>query len=95
MVGLKVKRFMLDLWDLACGLAFNLFIWVDQGFNVLLLGSADETLSSRAWRAYAKDRIFGKIMCPLIDFIFFWQSSHCYEAYKSEVERKQLPREFR
>lgn len=73
----------------------NLLIWIDQGFNVLLLGSADETLSSRAYRAYVKGRIFGSIFKPLIDTLFFFDPNHCESSYNAEVSRRQLPLEFR
>lgn len=67
----------------------------DQLANALLLGSADETLSSRAYRAEYKDLIFGKIFRPLIDCLFFWQENHCYKAYMSELNRKQFPPDLR
>jgi hypothetical protein len=78
----------------------QLFLAFDQGLNTLLLGYADETLSARAWRAYAKGRIFGRIFKPLIDALFFWQSQpndrgHCYNAYLKEKDRRNLPPEYR
>lgn len=78
----------------------QLFLTVDQALNVLLLGYADETLSARAWRAYAKRRMFGRIFKPFIDALFFWQSQpndlgHCYNAYLKEADRRGLPPEYR
>jgi hypothetical protein len=73
----------------------QLLISIDQLFNVLLFGYADETLSSRAWRAYEKGKIFGKIFRPTIDFIFFFEKNHCYEAYLFERKRMQQPPELR
>ena len=63
-------------------------IWIDQGFNVLLGGYADETLSARAYRT-------GHWSKPFIDALFFWEDSHCYTSYLAEVYRKQLPTHYR
>lgn len=76
-------------WFLAVGIA------LDQLLNALLLGFPDETLSSRAYRADRDNKIFGRVFRPLIDTLFFWQTRHCYEAYLSEVQRRQYPRSFR
>ncbi len=78
----------------------QLFLTCDQLLNVLLLGYADETLSARAWRAYAKGRIFGRIFKPLIDTLFFLQPQpnalgHCYNAFLKEKDRRALPPEYR
>lgn len=69
-------------------------IALDQQANALTGGKADETLSSRAYRADLNGRIFGRIFRPMIDGIFFWQYDHCYNSYLEEVERKQLPDVF-
>ena len=73
----------------------QILIGIDQLFNTLTGGYADETLSSRAWRLYARNKLSGRILKPLIDTLFFWQKDHCYNSFLSEVERRQLPREFR
>lgn len=83
----------------------QLFIAVDQLLNVLctpLQGSAwaDETLSSRAYRAHRDGKFFGFMMYP-IDLLFFWQTirpdaiGHCHQAYLQERERTGLPPEMR
>lgn len=72
----------------------NLAIALDQLANALLLGSPDETLSSRAHRADVKGRLFGRIFRPLIDTLFFWQDRHCYQSYLAEVHRRQYPKHF-
>jgi len=69
-------------------------IAIDQLGNTLLGGMADETLSSRAYRAEVKGRIFGKIFRPLIDAIFFFDKDHCFNSYVSELNRRHFPREF-
>ena len=73
---------------------FKIGISVDQLANTILAGEPDETLSSRAYRADNKGRLFGRFFRPLIDGVFFLQESHCAESYLSEVKRRQLPAEF-
>lgn len=67
----------------------NVAIALDQVLNALRGGSPDETLSAAAWRTEQKGRLFGRLFRPLIDLLFFWQDKHCYEAYLSELHRKQ------
>jgi hypothetical protein len=68
-------------------------IAVDQLVNTLVfLGWADETLSSRSWRARHKYP-FIRIT---IDILFFpIERKHCYKSYLSERERLQEPVELR
>lgn len=62
---------------------------------------ADETLSCRTWRAYAKGLIFGRLFRPVIDALFFWQRvpegvrGHCHWAYLKEQARYNSPPELR
>ena len=72
---------------------FQILVAVDQLANTLLGGMADETLSARAWRHH----LDGSRDWPwaIIDALFFWQTDHCRSAYESEVERRQLPPEYR
>jgi hypothetical protein len=65
---------------------------IDQLANTILNGYPDETLSARAHRQHVKGRSF---LRDIINFIFFWQEDHCYEAYVKELERKQYPKEYR
>lgn len=70
---------------------FQILVAVDQLVNTLLCGKADETLSARAYRR----KLRGKpALAWIIDHIFFWQKGHCKEAYESELERSQLPKEY-
>jgi len=69
-------------------------ISLDQLANTILKGEPDETLSSRAYRADTKGRLFGRFFRPVIDGVFFWQENHCADSYISEVKRRQLPIEF-
>lgn len=68
----------------------QLLIALDQLFNTLLGGMADETLSARAWRCYLQDRWPYWIWLG-IDTIFFWQPAHCYHSWLAEFEREHLP----
>lgn len=73
----------------------QVLIALDQLLNALLFGYADETLSSRAYRADRDGKWFGRLFRPAIDVLFFWQPRHCYQAYLAEVSRKQYSRNFR
>lgn len=77
------------------GYVLSLAVAIDQLANALLLGSPDETLSSRAYRADRDGKAFGRIFRPMIDTLFFWQDQHCYDAYLAEVHRRQYPNSFR
>lgn len=83
----------------------QLAIAFDQLANVLVTpfsssAWADETLSSRAYRAWRSEKFFGFCMV-IIDKLFFWQEvpegtiGHCQNAYLREKERGHLPPEFR
>ena len=74
----------------------NVLIWIDQGINtIILLGCPDETLSSRFYR-WNRDGIH-KYPMIILDKIAarLGDKNHCYESYKSEELRRQLPPEFR
>lgn len=70
-------------------------IAVDQLLNTILLGSADETLSARAYRTEQSGKIFGKIFRPTIDLLLFFDRQHCYTSYLAEKERKHLHNHYR
>ena len=76
------------------------FIWqlllaIDQLVNVLFGGYADETLSSRAYRASRRTGHWRWRVCARVINFLFCDPEHCYKAYKSERIGKQLPPEFR
>ena len=73
----------------------QVLIALDQLLNALLFGYADETLSSRAYRADRDGKVFGRIFRPVIDTLFFWQPRHCFQSYLAEVQRRQYSRNFR
>lgn len=61
---------------------------------------ADETLSSRAYRAHRDGKFFGWTM-RVIDLLFVWQTiridaiGHCHNAYLNEADRTGCPPELR
>ena len=76
---------------------YHVLIAIDQLFNALIGGAADETLSSRTYRGavlakYPRKR--WRIWYRVINALFF-DANHCKTAYKSEVKRRQYPAEFR
>lgn len=83
------------------GWFYQLMIAIDQLLNVLITplqrgAYADETMSSRAYRMDRDGKPWGKVLRPIIDFIFLWQTTdHCWHAFIKERERAQLPPEFR
>ena len=70
----------------------QILIALDQLFNALLLGMADETLSARAFRREIQGSP-GRAR-RLIDALFFWQPNHCFHSWRSEFERRQLPSHY-
>lgn len=75
----------------------QVLIALDQLFNALLGGYADETLSSRSYRGAKlanNPKLKWQISRSVIDSIFFWEENHCQKAYESEVNRRQYPSEF-
>ena len=84
----------------------QLFIAVDQLLNVLVTplhegAWADETLSCRAYRMWRDDKPWGRLMMPVIDWLFGWQTlppgaiGHCHGAYIKELARYNMPAEMR
>ena len=89
-------------WQLLKDYGVQVFIAADQLLNALIppidgtLSYADETLSARSYRAHKDGKLFGKITMPLIDLLFFWQGpGHCFNAYRNEHDRQNLPDEYR
>ncbi len=85
-------------------------ISLDQTANVLLSwlspwawrgAWADETLSSRACRAWRDRAPFGRVTMPVIDWLFAWQKlpegaiGHCHGAYLKERTRYNSHPEMR
>lgn len=65
---------------------------LDCLLNTVFRGWHHETLSSRSWRAWAMNRVFGRIFRPVIDVLFAWQrhpEGHCKAHYEAEVARAE------
>lgn len=76
---------------------YNVIIALDQLFNAILGGWADETLSSRAYRGAILAKSPSKkwrVIFRVIECVFFFEKNHCKTAYESEVNRKQYPKTF-
>lgn len=82
-------------WTVLRHNGWQILLHLDQGMGILactLLKEkawADLTLSASAYRWEQE----GVRRWPrkLIDALFFWQSSHCKEAYEYEIERGHFP----
>ena len=74
---------------------WQLLLAVDQLINAIFGGWADETMSSRLYRLDADGRFWGFVLRPLVDLVFFFEPSHCYQAYLSERDDTQKPPELR
>lgn len=61
--------------------------------NALLGGLAEESMSSRAWRMELRDKLWGRIARPFIDWLFglFGRPDHCMLAYLSDRNKPELP----
>lgn len=80
---------------MARGWVRQVLIAIDQVGNALAGGWADETLSSRAWRAEKSGRRWGGFVRTIIDRMFFFEKNHCRQAFESERRRRQMPPELR
>ena len=76
---------------------YHVLIALDQLFNALTGGGADETLSSRTYRravlTQSKPKKRWRVLYQVINGLFF-DKSHCKTAYESEINRKQYPTDF-
>ena len=75
---------------------YHMVIAIDQLFNALTGGAADETLSSRTYRGAIlaeKPKKRWRVLYRFINSIFF-DSNHCKTAYESELNRKQYSEDF-
>lgn len=69
----------------------QVLISIDQVFNALLAGYADETLSARSYRMSKEtNKKRWKFMRRFIDTLFFWQKEHCLQAYLSEKTKRHF-----
>ena len=76
---------------------YHVVIAIDQLFNALTGGAADETLSSRTYRGaiLAKQpKKRWRVLYRVINGLFF-DRNHCKTAYESEVSGKQHDERFK
>ena len=75
---------------------YHVVIAIDQLFNAITGGAADETLSSRTYRGAMLAKQLKKRWRVLYRFInsIFFDSNHCKTAYESELNRKQYSEDF-
>jgi len=61
---------------------WQVLIALDQLANAVLGGSADETISSRAWKAKLRGKVWGAIAAHVIDALFYpiEGPGHCERA---------------
>ena len=53
---------------------WNILIALDRFGNALTGGDPEETISSRAGKARNEDKLWGKMLCPVLDWI---DPDHC------------------
>lgn len=83
---MAAKGFLMSLKNVAIG--------IDQLVNTFFGGTPDETLSSRCFRLARinnQPSSIAEFAMKQIDKLFFWQKNHCYNAFLTELARKQLP----
>lgn len=76
---------------------YHVLITIDQLFNALTGGGADETLSSRTYCRAILTQSKPKKRCRVLFRIInglFRDPKHCEKAYRSELNRKQYPEDF-
>ena len=71
----------------------QLLISIDQVFNTLVGGWADETLSAHAFRMKEQGKPWG-FLCGVIN-VLLWDRRHCENSYLAEKQRLQSPPEER
>lgn len=69
-------------------------IALNQWVNTRMGGSADETLSARAWRLRLVS-VRWRLARVVIDALFFWEEQHCLQAWRAEIDRKHSPSVYR
>lgn len=75
---------------------YHILIALDQLFNALTGGAADETFSSRCYRGAIlskQPKKRWKVWYHLVNGLFC-DVEHCHKAYDSEVKRRQYPAAF-
>ncbi|MBN6064198.1 DNA helicase UvrD [Aggregatibacter actinomycetemcomitans] len=77
--------------------SYHVIIAIDQLFNAITGGAADETLSSRTYRGAVlaeQPKKRWRVLYRVINGIFF-DRNHCQTAYESEIRGKQHDERFK
>ena len=73
-------------------------IALDQLLGAVFMNCmADETMSAKLWRCREQKRVY-KVMQRTLDWVawkVFGQRDHCMQSFISEINRKQLPNDYR
>ena len=76
---------------------YQILLAMDQLFNALAFGWADETFSARCWRL--REKPFWAFMRRAVDALFFWDTKegtkHCQAAFENEQKRIHMPGAYR
>jgi hypothetical protein len=77
---------------------YQILLAMDQLFNALAFGWADETFSARCWRQRNKNMFWG-FAYKTVDAVFFWDTKegmkHCQWAFENEQKRVHMPVAYR
>lgn len=77
---------------------YQIIIALDQLFNALTWGWADETFSARCWRLKERNS-FWAFCRKSLDIVLFFDAAHgmghCERAYNYEKYRIHLPNEYK
>ena len=73
----------------------KVLIALDQLVNAIFNGWPDETMSSRSYRWYIEGKRSWPMYCIDALFLFIGDVNHCEESWRSEANRKQLPKSLR
>lgn len=70
---------------------FNILIWIDQGFNTILGGSPDHTISGRVGYHSLQGRPWAIIFEKIINAIFFFDKDHCRNSIEWDIMARLYP----
>jgi hypothetical protein len=88
--SLGVVKYLGKNFLIAVDQLVNVFVWSSQDGR---FGSADETLSARAWRLRKVSQYWATFRIA-VDVLFFFAPNHCQRAYEHEFNKHQLPSEY-
>ena len=81
----SVARWCVSVGDALSQLAGRFIPVRVDGAWTTWTANANESISGAAWRHYQSGRYVR--VRRVIDFVIFWENSHCRESYRADVER--------